>query len=70
VVSKERYMYLNVSFKRLHLANAAQEGERAAPQKFAQGSGMREGVSKRGLAYLETLSWSLLYLCVGEQRSR
>jgi hypothetical protein len=51
VVSKERYMYLDVSFKHPHLADAPQESECVTVQKLAQGSGVREGVAQGGFAY-------------------
>jgi hypothetical protein len=44
-------MYLDVRLERAHLVDAAEEGERTAPKKIAQGSGVRKGVAQGGFAY-------------------
>jgi hypothetical protein len=55
VVERGACKYLDVRLEHPHFANAPQDSERAAPEKSAQGSGVREGVAQGGFAYLRNL---------------
>jgi hypothetical protein len=49
-VQRGGYKYLDVRLEHSHLVNAAEEGECMAREKFAKGSGVREGVAQGGFA--------------------